>query len=413
MLLSLLKHSFLRQKKAMAMMVVSVSMGTAIAASLIALSMDIKGKVSKELRSFGANITVTPKIEGIAGIAGQRRYLREEDIIRIKTIFWRHNIVGIAPALEENAELSYGDKRRKITAVGTWFKKELPLPGETAKFEAGVTTVSPWWAIEGSPPEAGGVVLGSSLSRELGVREGDEVLLDERPFKVTGIVETGGIEDGRAFLDLWDMQQLKGLPGKVSTISVSALTTPMDEFAYKDPSLMSRKEYEKWYCTGYVTSIAKQIEEVVAGGRAKPVWHIAETEGIVLGRMSMLIYLLSAASLLASALGVSTTMVAGLLRRLDEIGLMKAIGADGIQIIVIFLSEALIIGTAGGIAGYVVSIGVAKVVGLKVFGVALSERALLLPVSVAMALLIAAIGSLLPIRRALKIKPAVILKGAR
>src|SRR5512134_2323001 len=106
MLLNIIRRSFSNQKKAMALMIVSIAVGTALAASLITLSFEIEGKVSKELRSFGANIIVEPKVEGLADISGQKRYLRSEDIIKTKTIFWRHNIIGIAPFLDADAHLS-------------------------------------------------------------------------------------------------------------------------------------------------------------------------------------------------------------------------------------------------------------------------------------------------------------------
>jgi putative ABC transport system permease protein len=376
MLLSLLKQSFSKQKKPMALMIISVAVGTAVSASLITVSLEIKGKVSRELRSFGANIAVVPKVEGLADLAGQKRYLREQDIIKAKTIFWRHNILGVVPFLEAPAALEHGGNSMEVVSVGTWFEKDLPLPGEEAEFRAGLATVLPWWDIRGGHPEGGQVLMGVSLAGELGVSRGEEVVLDGRPFAVSGTLSTGGKEDRRVFLDLDALQELKGRPGAVSRVLVSALTTPMDDFAYKDPEEMSKPEYEKWYCTGYVTSIAKQIEEVFEGSRARPIWQVAETEGRVLGRLTVLIYLLTGAAFFASALGMSTTMAASLLRRLDEVGLMKSLGADSLRITTIFLVEAFVIGMVGGLAGYLLSL--------------------------------AASG----LRRALRVKPAVVLKEA-
>ncbi len=396
----------------MALMVISVAMGTAISASLITLSLDITGKVTRELRSFGANIVVEPKVEGVAGIAGQRRYLREEDLVRAKTIFWRHNILGLAPFLDGKVTLGSGAKRIETQAVGSWYSHGIPLPGEPEKFQVGIESVAPWWDVKGEWPGGSGVALGVSLASETGAKAGDTISVNDRPYKVTGTVSTGGREDHQAFFDLAELQSILGVPGAVSRVTISALTTPMDDFAYKDPATMSKAEYEKWYCTGYVTSIAKQLEEVFKGGRAKPIWQVAETEGTVLGRMSLLVYLLTAATFLTSAMGMSATMAASLLRRLDEIGLMKAVGADSLGIILIFLSEAFIIGIMGGLIGYLLSLGVSAYIGQQVFSTALTSRALLLPVSLINALLIAALGSLLPIRRALKVKPALVLKGA-
>lgn len=412
MLFRIVKQSFMRQKKAMALMVISVSMGTAIAASLASLSLDIGGKVSRELRSFGANINIVPMVDGLALQAGQRRYLREGDIAKAKTIFWRHNILGISPVLKARAGLTHGAETVQVPVFGAWLQKDLPMPGEEdATFMAGVLTVSPWWKVTGSAPDESSVMLGTTLSKRLGLGPGAEVEIDGKKFKVSGVIDSGDSVDSGVFMDLGVLQRMKGLEGRISKVLVSALTTPMDEFAYTDPKKMSTAEYEKWYCTGYVTSIAKQLEEVFKGSRAKPIWHIAETEGKVLKRMSLLIYMLSAAALLAAAFGVSTTMVAGLLRRVREIGLMKTIGADSVDIGVVFLTEALLIGAVGGALGYVISLFVSHFIGTEVFGSALTDRGILLPASVLSALVIAALGSLLPIKRALAVRPVVVLKG--
>ena len=413
MLLHLIKRSFENQKKAMALMIVSIAVGTAMAASLITISLEINGKVSKELRSFGANILVEPKIEGLADISGQKRFLRYEDIIRTKTIFWRHNILGVSPFLETDAEMSYDSNSQDIKLVGAWYEKELPLPGEAQKFSTGIRAVSPWWYIEGKwPDSADNIVIGTSIAGRFGIKKGDEVFLDKKKFTVSGTIETGGPEDDQVFMDLESLQEFKNMKGKVSRVFVSALTTPMDEFAYKDPISMSRTEYEKWYCTGYVTSIAKQVEEVFNGSRAKPIWQVAETEGKVLDRLKLLIYLLCFIALVASAIGVSTTMIMSLLRRIEEIGLMKAIGADRTRIITIFLTEGIIIGIIGGLLGYLLSIGASQYIGMKVFNTGLEQRAILLPIAIGNAILIAVAGTILPIRRALGIKPGIVLKGA-
>jgi len=413
MITRLLRKSFYNQKKAMALMIVSIAVGTALTASLLTLSFEIGGKVSKELRAFGANILVEPRIEGLAGLSGLRRYLRSEDVMKVKTIFWRHNILGISPLLETDAHIHAGDRSAEARLIGGWYEKELPLPGEAGTFTAGIKTVSPSWSLTGRwPADAGGVVLGSSLAATLGVKIGDELLFGDRTKKVEGILDTGGREDDQAFMDLVSLQQENRLEGKISRVFIGALTTPMEEFAYKDPAVMSKVEYEKWYCTGYVTSIAKQVEEVFGNSRAKPVWQIAGTEGKVLDRLKALIYLLCGVVLVASSIGVSTTMIMSLLRRIEEIGLLKAMGADRGKIIAIFLSEAGIIGLAGGFAGYLLSMVVSEYIGVRVFQSGLQQRGSLLFIALGSAVFIAVLGTVLPIRRALRIRPGVVLKGS-
>lgn len=389
-------------------MIVSVAVGTAITASLLSLSFDITAKVSRELRSYGANILIQPKVTGLAGISGQKRYLREEDVVKAKTIFWRHNILGVVPML------IVPDDRPGVFILGTWYRKRIPLPGEKKSFDTGAVSVMPWWSIDGTWPQAENEILaGVSLARKLGLKINDALAVKGNHFRISGILNTGGREDDMLVGDLAVVQRLAGLSGRISQAYVSALTTPMDAFAYKDPQAMTRKEYEKWYCTGYVTSIAKQLEEVFGGSTVRPIWPVAETEGKVLNRLELLIALLTAISLLAAALGVSTTMIMSLLRRIDEVALMKAIGADSSRTIAIFLTEALIIGVVGGLVGYLLSLGISGYLGYKVFGAALEQKGLLLPVSMGVAVLIAVTGAYLPIRRALTISPAVVLKGGR
>ncbi len=406
MLLRIVRSSFVNQKKAMAVMIVAVAVGTAIASSLISLSLDITSKVSKELRAFGANIKVEPRLQGIAEVAGQRRYLRSEDLLKIKTIFWRHNILGFVPFLY-TIEPSTGH-----TVIGTWYRKSIKVPGEREPFVTGASEVMPWWQIKGRWPESENeVLLGRELSSRLNLRRGDRVELFGRDFRVSGILSTGSKEDDAFVLPLEVLQKLSGLNGKISEVYVSALTTPMDDFAYKDPEKMSPREYEKWYCTGYVTSIAKQIEEVMRGSRARPIWPVAETEGKVLKRLGLLIYLLSAVSVISAALGVSTTMIMSLLRRTRQVALMKAIGADRLNTVLIFLTEALIVGFLGGLTGYLLSLLISKYIGVEVFGTPLRQRAILFPLSLGASVLIAVLGAYLPIRKALAIRPALILKG--
>jgi putative ABC transport system permease protein len=322
--------------------------------------------------------------------------------------------MGLAPFLEEpGMALSHGGVQKDVTASGVWFDHDLPMPGEKMAFRVGITVVSPWWQLMGSPPGPGDAVLGVELASELKAGRGDTVTLGGRPYTVTGTLSTGGREDSQVFLDLHELQALIGRPGAITRVQVSALTTPMDEFAYKDPEAMSTAEYEKWYCTAYVTSIAEQLEEVFRGSTARPIWQVAQTEGHVLGRLSILIYTLTAASLIAAALGMSTTMAASLLRRLDEIGLMKSLGADSLHVVSIFLSEAFIIAMVGGLTGYGVSYVVARYIGLQVFGTEISGGGILFPIALLSALIISVLGSLLPIRRALRVKPAVVLKEAR
>jgi putative ABC transport system permease protein len=188
-------------------------------------------------------------------------------------------------------------------------------------------------------------------------------------------------------------------------VLVSALTVPMDAFGRRDPRTMSKADYEKWYCTAYVTAVAKNIEEVMRGSRAKPVWQIASAEGALLSRFNLLMVLLTFMALAASATSVSACTMASMVRRNAEIGLMKAMGADRLQISLILLGEVFLVSLTGGCGGYLLGSRLAGMVSTSVFGAPLGSPAWLFSAALVSSFTVALLGSLAPLRRALMIEP--------
>ena len=113
----------------------------------------------------------------------------------------------------------------------------------------------------------------------------------------------------------------------------------------------------------------------------------------------------------AASLGVSATMTTTIFERRKEIGLMKAIGADGVQISQLFFSEAVVIGAIGGTIGIIIGSALARMVGLWVFGAVINPSILPALVSGILSIGVALFGSLLPVKRAVEIEPSIILRG--
>jgi len=410
MFFRVLSNFLLNEKKAISIIFFSTVAGTAIIATMLSLSFEIESRIQKELRAFGANIVVEPKVSGLISLAGQPRYLNELDIPKIKTIFWRHNIIGIAPFLETSLEVNVKGQGIKLTGLGTWFEKELPLPD--GSFRAGIFSVASWWFIDGRVPKKRECLVGLALAKRLGLKLEDRLRIGNEEFTITGILSTGSREEDMVVMDIEELQRIKNLPHRVSSIWISALTTPMDDFAYKDPATMTPQEYEKWYCTGYVTSIAKQIEEVVRDSSARPVWRVAEAEGNILQRVRLAIYLLSVVTLIASSLGVASTLMTSFLKRTREIGLMKAMGGGRLKISLLLLSGIAVVTTISSIGGFFLSLLLSDFIGLRVFGSGLENRALLLPLSILSGFLMNMAGAMIPLRNVLSVRPAIVLKGA-
>ncbi len=199
--------------------------------------------------------------------------------------------------------------------------------------------------------------------------------------------------------------------GTIPQLFVSALTEPEDAFSERDPSSMTATEYDRWYCSPYISSIGHQIEQVLPGASARPIRRVAETEGRVLTRVSGLLWLVTIAALVAAALAVAATSAAAMIERRSEVALMKALGATNLVMSGIFLAEQLVLAVVGGAIGFALGTVLARALGASVFGTPASFRVALLPVVLGLAALVALLGSVIPLRRAARFEPAPILRG--
>src|SRR5262249_25065511 len=200
---------------------------------------------------------------------------------------------------------------------------------------------------------------------------------------VLGILSTGGPEEETVVASLAVAQKLADRPGRYRRLLVSALTKPEDEFARRDPATMTPSEYDRWYCTNYPSSIARQVEEVLPGVEARPIRRVAESEGRILTRVGGLMWLVTLGALVAAALAVGATAATTVLERRGEIGLMKALGAADRLVSAFFLTEQMLLALVGGGVGYVVGLGLARILGRSVFGIPPTTHPILLPVILA------------------------------
>lgn len=434
----LVGESFVRNPRRIFLAAAALAVGMAVTTATLSVALDVGDRLAREFRSLGANLLVTPQSDTlplqIGGVdyrpVDEGAYLSEADLGKLKTIFWRHNVVGFTPFLDVPERVLVGKDWIQANVVGTWYEHEVSVP-DGSSFRTGAKLTHPWWKIQGRWFADGsrecvlGDALAARLASEGGAAIGQKIWLppadDSKkplytlqplfPLVVVGIVSTGGAEDNAILVPMPLAQELAGKPRKFRRLFVSALTKPEDAFSQRDPGSMSQTEYDRWYCSPYISSIGHQIEQVLPGSDARAIRQVAETEGRVLTRVSGLLWLVTIAALVAAALAVAATSAATVIERRSEVGLMKALGATNLMVGGIFLAEQFVLAITGGTIGFVLGTLLARVLGTSVFGAPASLRMVLLPIVLGLAAAVVLLGSVIPLRRAARFAPAPILRG--
>jgi putative ABC transport system permease protein len=149
------------------------------------------------------------------------------------------------------------------------------------------------------------------------------------------------------------------------------------------------------------------VNNELPGVRAIAVKQIAETEMNLMGKVNRFMLALAGITLVVGSFGVVNTMMSSVYERIKDIGIMKAIGASRIQIIQMFLYEAVVIGSVGGVLGYAIGTLLSYVIGPLIFeGLDVSYAPQYIAPALGLAILIAVIGSIYPAYRASRISVA-------
>jgi len=408
----LLRRSLAARKLRSAMVVLAVMVGAAIASALLTSSFSVRESMVAQFRAFGPNIVLepgSPTIEvGLPGFSlgsiTEQGYINESDLWKIKGLPERgSSILGYAPFLYQTVlAYAHGINIHAVLA-GTYFSHPEPriTGGDGKAWTTGARHIS-GWGVNGSWVEedccGSGAMVGVSTAELLRLRIGSVVKVtykdlttgasNLRELDVTGIVTTGGVEDSMIFSDLSVAQELSSRPGMVHMVQVSALTT-----------VASAEE------------IAAEIASALPSVEARSTRQLEQAESLLLGRTEMLVWLVTAAAMGASALGVMATMTTGVLERRREIGIMKALGAGGRKVASLLLAESVLLGAAGGFAGYFVGLVLVRTIGAGLLGRTDAIIPAVLPITVALSVLAALAASALPVWRALRVPAAEVLRG--
>lgn len=393
MYLKMILSSLIRRKSRMFVALLAVVIGATIMSGLITIYFDIPRQLGKEFRSYGANFVCLPN-EG---------KITQQDYDKLKTLIKDKNVVGIAPYRYETTKIN---------------QKPYILAGTDMD---GAKKNSPFWYIEGQWVKNGdedNVMVGKEIAKTLGLSIGDKIKVEgvkhgksavassvsdsaqkskekntgddfyEASLTVKGIVTTGGKEESFIFLNLEKLNKIVEDDTKIDSIECSIESNHV--------------ELEK---------LAKDINKQIPNMIGSTVKRVTQSQDTVLSKLTALILLVNVVILILTIISVSTTMIAMIAERKKEIGLKKALGAHDKEIIMDFIGESVLLGLVGGFIGVILGFEFAQRVSLSVFGRTITFQYLLIPVIMLVSVLVTTIGSMIPVRKAIEIDPAIVLKG--
>jgi putative ABC transport system permease protein len=435
-----LRLSVARRPKRFAIAVAAVTVGVGMAIALVSVSIALGDKLAHTAREYGANLMVLPAgADTPLEVAGtdlsamlDPGALPDSSIRVIRGFRWRNSVLGFAPqsfaavtvlradpAAESGAAAVLAPAPVRAAAIGTWFARS-SVEGASAARPAGMSTIAPWWKVDGRLPAEGDsarpeALVGRALAARVRVSPGStiRVALDDASHtldaRVSGVLDAGGFEDDQLYLPIETLATLEARPATWDRVLLSVLVVPGETPPMPDPA-RDLAAYEKWACRPYAGTVARELEQSLPGASVRPVADLVRPEGRVVDRLNLLMILLTGAALAAATLGVMSTMVASVVDRTSEIALLRAIGASHASVGALFLGEMALVAALGGVLGAALGFVLAQVIGEGAFGTPVPPQPLLVPAGLVIALVVCVAGAWFPLRRIASIDPARALR---
>lgn len=367
MYLNMVIGSVIRRRSRLFVLLAALIICTATVSAIVNLYMDIDSKMKKELRAYGANIMIVPS---------NGEFMPKTMDKKIMGFFDRKNIAGHSAYLYGFTKIE--NEKYVITGVDSeQFRKLNPY----LKIDKGNIDLS-----------GNKILAGKNVASKLYLEPNSNVTIGEQErknkFIVSGIVESGGVEDDHIFSNMENVGKIIGNKTSINAIYISYIS-------------------DNKTITNIVSRVNKKFKEVDAA----PIRRISQSEGKVLSKVSFLIMMVVVSIFVSTLFCAGITLMSMILERRKEIALKKAMGATNKFIFNEFLGESVIIGIIGGTFGWIIGVIIVQFLGKSTFNSLISIRAWTFILSLIIAIIVMVVSSVFPLKLVSKFKPAVILKG--
>ncbi|HET7472936.1 MAG TPA: ABC transporter permease [Candidatus Limnocylindrales bacterium] len=380
--LSRLRTSRLRA----ALTMLGVVIGVASVVALVGVGQGTTANITSRLASLGTNLlTVSP--------SGGSSTLTLEDAAAIAKL---DGVAAVAPELQTSATVAAGTKSSSVSVVGT--------NGAYAQVRAYDVWQGSFLTDAAVEHGLRVAVLGATTASDLGLDAtsiGSSVTIAGLPFQVIGILQPKGgagfnNPDDQVLVPLAVVQKYFVSGDAIRTIGVSVASDDrMTELTDAITALL-RDRHELAATDTADFSVFNQTQLLDAAS------SISATLTLLLGGIASI-------SLIVGGIGIMNIMLVSVRERTREIGIRKAVGARGRDILLQFLIEALTLSLLGGLIGILVGLGVSALIGgIAGWGLQISPSTV--AAAVAFSLLVGVVFGVWPARQAARLDPITALR---
>lgn len=393
-----------QRKSQLATSFLAILLGIAVVVSIKNITFYSEMAVARELDALGANILVLPKsatVQDYYGADMQDAEIPEEYVTRLVLSDLR-GLDNLSPKLTVPVTL----RGRAFTLTGILPKKE--FRSKAAWGGAGIFARPPegCGTVEGLPTdpvapakeslvrkrvietlEHDEALVGVDVAQALGIAEGATLDILGKTFRVIATLpQTGTVDDARVFVHLHTVQELTGKGPVINAIEVVGC------------------------CREISGGLVEKINKLLPEAKVVTITQVVETQVRTNEMMSRLSTIFLAIIVLVGGAGIANYMYANVYERRREIGTLMALGAGSFLIVKMFLLKALLLGFAGGVAGYVLGTLLAFFLGPRLAGIPVLPMPGLILWAVGLSVGIALVASCLPARNAARLDPCTTLQ---